>query len=140
MPEPAAPSPQAALQAMDRERRLLRAQRNLYSLGYAILGAGTVASGWVYRVATDDKASAALRAREQNTKQYEYQMEVYGGKSNLLAVEVQQWFMSLWHGTRLADTLAVLTFVLALGCFFVAHFLPEFPEAERAEPAGGEGT
>ena len=40
-------------------------------------------------------------------------MEVYGGTANLLATELRLWFASLWHGERLAYTVAVLTLVAA---------------------------
>ena len=109
------------------QRHLERVQRALNVAGYAILLAGTLSAAWVYTTAKEDKASEAIMAAEQNTKQYEYQMEVLGGKTNLLGNDMRQWFLAQWHGRHLADTLAVLTFVLALGCFFVAHFVPDFP-------------
>jgi hypothetical protein len=49
----------------------------------------------------------------EDTKQYLRQMQVYGGTANLLASEIRLWFESLWHGTRLAYTVAFLTFFSA---------------------------
>jgi len=40
-------------------------------------------------------------------------MQTYGGDANLLASEIRLWFASLWHGQRLAFTVAFLTLVAA---------------------------
>ena len=40
-------------------------------------------------------------------------LERYGGKINILAVEFRQWCASLWRGTPLAYTIALLTVLLA---------------------------
>jgi len=48
------------------------------------------------------------------------ELELYGGKANVLSVEFQQWFAGLWHGRTLAATVAVLTVLLAFAFWFVA--------------------
>jgi multisubunit Na+/H+ antiporter MnhB subunit len=48
----------------------------------------------------------------ERTKAYVREMETYGGKSNLLATDLREWLATLWHGERLAATMAVLTFVV----------------------------
>ena len=48
------------------------------------------------------------------------ELELYGGKANVLSVEFQQWFSGLWHGRTLAATVAVLTVLLAFAFWFVA--------------------
>jgi multisubunit Na+/H+ antiporter MnhB subunit len=47
----------------------------------------------------------------ERTKAYVRELETYGGKSNLLATDLREWFGTLWHGERLAATITVLTFV-----------------------------
>jgi hypothetical protein len=47
------------------------------------------------------------------SKKYVRELELYGGKLNLLAVELHQWLASLWRGKALAYTVAVLTLMLA---------------------------
>jgi hypothetical protein len=49
----------------------------------------------------------------EHSKQYQRALELYGGKANVLAVELTQWFDSLWHGTRLAYTVACATLLLS---------------------------
>ena len=49
----------------------------------------------------------------EDSRQYLRAMELYGGKANLLVAELLDWFQSLWHGTRLAATVACLTVLAA---------------------------
>jgi hypothetical protein len=65
------------------------------------------------------------------TKKYLHDMEVYGGKVNVLAEEFREWFEGLWHGRSLAFTVAVLTLLVAWVFRFFATPLP--PEAADDE-------
>jgi hypothetical protein len=40
-------------------------------------------------------------------------MQMYGGNANVLASDIRMWFASLWHGQRLAFTVAVVTLLTA---------------------------
>jgi len=74
-----------------------------------------------------------------DTKKYLHDLEVYGGKSNVLAAELREWFDSLWHGKRLAFTVAVITVIAAFAFKFFATPLPPRPEAsgvDRVNPSG----
>jgi hypothetical protein len=50
----------------------------------------------------------------QDSKQYLRQVESVGGKGNELATELRLWLESLWHGERLAGTVACITVFVAL--------------------------
>ena len=50
-----------------------------------------------------------------DTKRYLRELEVFGGKANILATQFRQWFEGLWEGRNLAWTVAVLTVALAGG-------------------------
>src|SRR6266851_7468050 len=67
-----------------------------------------------------------------DTKRYLHDLEVYGGKANVLAAEFREWFDSLWHGERLAFTVAVITVIAAWAFKFFATPLPSDPEASGA--------
>jgi hypothetical protein len=68
-----------------------------------------------------------------DTKKYLHDLEVYGGKANIIAAQFRDWFDSLWHGKQLAYTVAVLT-VMAAGAFkFFATPLPPEPDAAGAD-------
>jgi len=53
------------------------------------------------------------------SKKYLRELELYGGKINILAVELHQWLASLWRGKALAYTIAVLTLMLSALLWFI---------------------
>jgi hypothetical protein len=81
-------------------------------LGYEMLG------GSVYPIAPED------------SKKYRHDLELYGGKANVLADEFISWFDGLWHGKSLAFTLACITVFVSLGFFLVGRQLPSDPESD----------
>ena len=105
-------------------------QTLLRRIGVAILIAGLCASALVFVMApvADDgvgEASSSLSVTTvDNSKRYQLELERIGGKSAVLAAEFDDWLAGLWHGTRLAGTLAVLTLGASLLCFCVARIPP----------------
>ncbi|HWQ08106.1 MAG TPA: hypothetical protein VN436_03325 [Holophaga sp.] len=83
----------------------------------AILGLGFGASAIAYLRAP---SVGAYDLHPEDSKTYVREMEVIGGKANLMAAEFNHWFAGLWQGRSLALTLAVLTLLLAAGFWFVA--------------------
>jgi hypothetical protein len=83
----------------------------------AIVGLGLAAAVVIEIRATAPEANP-LGYDPADTKQYLRQMEVYGGTANVLASELRIWFASLWHGERLALTVAVLTLATAGAVWF----------------------
>jgi hypothetical protein len=65
-------------------------------------------------------------------KAYVHDLEVFGGKANVLVAQFREWFDSLWHGKQLAFTVAVITVIAAFAFKFFATPLPRDPEAPRA--------
>ena len=51
-------------------------------------------------------------------------LELYGGKANVLVAEFMAWFGGLWHGKSLACTIASITAVISSALFCVAHRWP----------------
>jgi hypothetical protein len=51
-----------------------------------------------------------------DTKTFLRNMEVYGGKANILIMEFRQWFAGFWQGETLAFSIAAIT--VFLGCLF----------------------
>jgi hypothetical protein len=108
-------------------RRLTRAQVWFYAVGCVVLAAGLTGSAWAYWRASRNEARDAGVAGTYDTKKYQDQLERIGGKANILATDIQQWFAGLWHGRQLAYTLAALALAAALACFCIARFLPDLP-------------
>lgn len=92
--------------------------RGLRLVAAAILIVGLASAIWIYRNAASSTGDI-LGYNPEESKQYLRAMELYGGKANVLAAELRQWFDGLWHGTRLAYTTACATVLLA-GAFWLA--------------------
>lgn len=75
-----------------------------------------------------------LGSEPEDSKQYLREMELYGGKANLLASEFRHWVESLFRGRRLAATVAFLTLVVVL--FYLVASTPLPPRAGPGPPAG----
>ena len=80
------------------------------------VGLGLAASLWVL---TPPPAANPLGFEPEDSKKYLRQMEMIGGKANVVASQLQTWFDGLWHGRGLPRTVAVLTVVLA-GTFWLS--------------------
>ncbi len=80
----------------------LTAGNNSDVLGYEMAG------GNVYPVMPED------------SKMYQHNLELYGGKVNVLANELMRWFVGLWHGKKLAFTVACISIFGSFCLFFVA--------------------
>jgi hypothetical protein len=92
--------------------------RRLRFVGAVILVVGLASAIWIY-LAASPATGDALGYNSEESKQYLRTMELYGGKANVLAAELRQWFEGLWHGRRLAYTVACATVLLA-GVFWFA--------------------
>ena len=124
-------------------------QARFRRIGTLILAAGLLAAAAIYTRTPPDaerggigyfiEGGKSFVMTPNESKRYEYEMERIGGKANILASEIVGWFGGLWHGRRLAGTLAVLSVGGSLTCFFLAHLfgLPPLPEEERP---GGKGA
>jgi len=104
----------------------LRLQERLRRVGLCLLLGGMLASAAVFSLTRPDDPDDWVE-----TKKYDYQMEVIGGKTNLFATEVTAWIAGLWHGRRLAGTILVLSATASFACYYVAYrlnFGPPIPE------------
>ncbi len=97
-----------------------------------LIGLGSAAL--IYRAAAHTQGSvlgyvegdgSVYPVMPEDSKQYLREMELYGGKANVLADELRRWFTGLWHGKSLAYTIACISVLLALGCSLTAARLPD---------------
>jgi hypothetical protein len=68
------------------------------------------------------------------SKKYLRELELYGGKINVLAVEFHQWLASLWRGKALAYTVAVLTLMLSSLLWVIGARAASLRETETETP------
>jgi hypothetical protein len=112
--------------------RLLTPEARVRAGTRAILVLGFAAAVVIYLTA-QPPADNPLGYDPLDTKKYLHDLEVYGGKANVIAAQFRDWFDSLWHGKQLAFTVAVLT-VISAGVFkFFATPLPPEPEPDANE-------
>lgn len=115
--------------------------RRVRTVTLAILAVGFVAAVVIYLTAQPPLENP-LGYDPMDTKKYLHDLEEFGGKANVIAVEFREWFDSLWHGRRLAFTVATLGVIAA--CLFKFFATPLPPEPEAPTPlkrvADGSGT
>jgi len=112
------------------------AAARLKRLTIAILAIG-FGSAVVIFIAATAPADNPLGYEPLQTKKYLHDLELYGGKANVLATEFREWFAGLWHGTNLAYTVAVATLLLV---WIVRFFLTPLPEEPALEEDGAPPT
>jgi hypothetical protein len=68
-----------------------------------------------------------------------HDLELYGGKANVLANDFMRWFVGLWHGKSLAFTIACITILISFGFVFVANRLSSHLDSDdrRGKDRGG---
>jgi len=97
-------------------------QTRLYVIAAIILTTGLGSSGFIYSVNRSSSDSVSVDQLEYS-KKYRHDLEIIGGKANVLAAELNDWFEGLWHGSSLAVTLACITLVVSCCIFLVAYRL-----------------
>src|SRR5262245_3051792 len=98
--------------------------RALRLLAGVILLVGLASAVGIYAASTDEVQGY----QPEETKQYLRTLELYGGKANVMATELTEWFDSLWHGRRLAYTVGCASVLLA-GAFWLAGAASDEPGA-----------
>jgi hypothetical protein len=107
-------------------------QIRLYLVGVVVLMLGLGSALFIYQTAGDDSTNILGYEEEggtrhpimpEDSKQYLRNMELYGGKMNVMADEFNRWFIGLWQGKSLAFTIGCLTILVSFGIFYAADHL-----------------
>jgi hypothetical protein len=69
-----------------------------------------------------------------DTKKYLRELELYGGKSNIMATEFREWFVELWQGKNLSYTIACITVVLSIILWFIGSRNNSGPDKNLVNP------
>ena len=89
-------------------------------IGLALIATGLIAGAGVYICASaDPDADAIAQQREMQ------EVARLGGTATVQTVKFNLWLASLWHGERLAFTLALLGLILGGACWHVGGLLDE---------------
>ena len=103
-----------------------------------ILIVGLASAVWIYQT-TANNSNRVLGYEEgggsvypvapEDSKMFLRDLELYGGKANVLAYEFRRWLVGLWHGKSLAVMVGCITILISFGFFYAANHLPS-----RLEP------
>ncbi len=117
-------------------------KRRLHLVCLVILVAGVCGAMLIYRFATDvpdDSVGYVVvngtvyPVAASDSKNYQREVERFGGKAALVFDEFDRWFAQLWSGKALARTVAWISILLSLGIYLFAMSLQ--PDAR---PDGGD--
>jgi hypothetical protein len=90
--------------------------------GVAVLVIGLATAALIYVLASEDR-DLEIAAEIASGRMYQHNLELMGGKLGVFLADFNDWFASLWHGKRLAGTIAVLAIVTGAGCFWIASLM-----------------
>lgn len=106
-------------------------RRTLNRISGLIVALGAAAVLAIFLTAAPDEGDA-LRDDPLGRKKYAHEMKVIGGKANLLAADLQDDFLELWHGRALAGTVIVLTGIATLTFRFIVTLPSGRPAPAKA--------
>lgn len=113
--------------------KLTKLQTLLYLISAVILLVGLSSAILIYLTAENDSDSVAgyevaggnvYSFTPEDSKKYQHDLELYGGKANVIANDFMRWVAGLWHGKSLAFTVACITIFISFCLFFIANHLP----------------
>lgn len=120
---------------------------NLISAIILLMGLGSAML--IYRAA-ENNVNGAIGYEEDGgsvypimpgeTKKYLRDMELYGGKANVIADEFRRWVVGLWHGKSLAYMVACIAIVTSFGVFYYASHLPSRQDPDVPNENNQDGT
>ncbi len=108
-------------------------RRTAKRVSLGILAAGLLSAAVLF-VAMPENADDPMQRDPLAEKKYLRQLERIGGKANVLSSEIREWLDSLWHGKRLAATVAVSSAVVAWGFWFFMTLPPLEPAPTPEKP------
>jgi hypothetical protein len=76
----------------------------------------------------------------EDSKMYRHNLEVYGGKLNVMMDDFRRWFVGLWQGKSLAFMIACTTIIISFGFFYAAHYLTQPWKSEARPEDNSDGT
>jgi len=86
-------------------------------ISYVTFGAGILISAVIYFTA-GPPAEHPFGYNPMNTKLFLRELELFGGKGNILAAEFREWFVGLWQGKHLSYTIACITVIISIVLWF----------------------
>ena len=120
---------------------------NLISAVILLVGLGSAVL--IYRTAQDNPSGvlgyevgggSVYPIMPEDSKKYLRDLELYGGKANVLLDEFRRWFIGLWRGKSLAFTVACITVIISFGFFYAANHFPARLKSDVPGENNRDGT
>jgi hypothetical protein len=121
--------------------KILNRRACLNLLGALILVLGLGSAGMVYHgggnsaddiLGYEESGGTNYPLRPEDSKDYLRNMELYGGKANVLADKLRRLFLGLWQGKSLAIIIGSVSLITSWGFFHEANAAPK--HLNRANP------
>jgi len=90
----------------------------LYMISAVVLLAGLGSAALIYFTSA---AEESVPDYDLDARMYRHNLELYGGKFNLLTDQFMSWFTGLWHGRSLAVIVAAVTVIVSVGLILTAR-------------------
>jgi hypothetical protein len=103
---------------------LISAITLVVGLGSALLIYRTAENNSYGALGYEEGGGTVYPIMPEDSKEYLRDLELYGGKANVIMDGLRLGFMGLWHGKSLAFTVACITIFISFGVFYVANHLP----------------
>lgn len=129
--------------------KTINLKKRLYLISAAILLMGLGSAMTIFLTANDDAESGygfeivngtVYPTDPEHSKKYIRNLELYGGKANVIADEFGRWFDGLWQGKSLATTIAGMTIFFSSCLFLFANRLPSGLKPDFREGTDQTGT
>jgi hypothetical protein len=120
--------------------KILPRRTRLNLISAIILVAGLGSSALIYHRAVNLSDSASgyetadgtiLPISPEDSRMYRHNLEVYGGKLNVMMDDFRRWVAGLWQGKSLAVIIACTTIIISYGFFYAANYV--------TQPLGSDG-
>lgn len=121
-------------------------QTRLKLISVIILLVGLGCAAWIYQRAENVPYGALgyevldgtiYPIMPEDSKMYLHNLELYGGKLNVIMDDFRRWFVALWHGKSLAFIIACTTIIISGGFFYAANHLTPPLKSDRSEDNSG---
>lgn len=111
-------------------RKIHKQRKTLILISAIILMVGLGSAAFIYqRAGNDPNGELADETTRlillQNSKLYRHNLEVFGGKLNVIMDDFRRWLAGLWNGKSLAFLIACISIIVSLGIFYKAKYLPQ---------------
>jgi ABC-type phosphate/phosphonate transport system permease subunit len=123
--------------------KILKQRLSLNIISAIILVVGLGSAALIYQKAVKESYGAGEDVQlmmQTNSKLFRHNLEVFGGKLNVMMYDFRTWFAGLWQGKSLAFIIAGSAVIISLVIFCAANYLPRRLESDVPQENDPEAT